>query len=146
MANRPHPIVLTHSLDHMSDLCIVQVHHFIPIDPQIHSVNLHYVIVLPSFVFSFPHVLYDIVIFFNILHCKKAATLTIFCISYFYFFPKTLLYFFVFAIQSAIASIITNPSCHPCLLCNPFSLLDLLIKWMLLLYFSVCYSTSSLLH
>jgi hypothetical protein len=39
-----------------------------------------------------------------------------------------------------------NPSCHPCLLHNSFSLLDLLTKWMLLLYFSVCYFTSSLWH
>ncbi len=78
----------------------------IPVDQQIHSVNLHHVIVLPSFVFIFPHVFYYLVIFVNILHFKKAATLTIFCMSYFSFFPKALLYSFVFAIQTTIAIII----------------------------------------
>ncbi len=80
---------------------------FIPIDTQIHPINLHYLIVPPSVVFNFPHILYDIFIFFMSSVAKKAATLTICCLSYFYFFPCALLYSCVIAIKSAISIIIT---------------------------------------
>ncbi len=70
LANCPYPIVLTQSSDRTSDYVFCWSIPLIPIDTQIHSVNLHYLIVPHSLVFNFAHVLYEIFIFFNSLHCK----------------------------------------------------------------------------
>jgi hypothetical protein len=112
VANHPHPIALTHSLDRTSDSCNVLVHHFL--FPLIHKF-----IPLISLCNCSPFsLLCSIFLMYSMTNssfsissiAKRPLPLpsfTIFCLYYFYFFPCALLYSFVFAIQSAIAIIIT---------------------------------------
>ncbi len=98
--------------------------NFIPVSPQSHSINLYYVIVLPSFVFNFPHVLYDSHrVQYPSLQKRPLPLPSFVCLISNFSMCTFVLFCFYNPIHHCNHH--HNPSCPPCLLCNPFFIIRL---------------------